>query len=61
MQPVRNPTTKLTYEDFELVKIHRRAPDGSFPRVAELTREASHSLQSPLFPGLEISLAELFA
>jgi hypothetical protein len=42
------------------VKIHRRADDGAFPRVGELTCEAQDSLTTPLFPGFFLSLDELF-
>jgi Uma2 family endonuclease len=45
--------------ELELVKVHRRTPDG-FPRVAELTREEAQILGSPLLAGLEIPLADLF-
>ena len=46
--------------ELELVKIHRRAEDGSFPRVAELTREAHEGLSTPLLPGFSLDLDELF-
>jgi len=44
----------------ETVKVHR--PEGGrMSRVAELTSEEEDVLESPLFPGLEIPLAELFS
>jgi Uma2 family endonuclease len=46
--------------ELELVKIHRRADNGTFPRVAEPTREAQDNITTPLLPGLSISLDELF-
>jgi len=46
--------------ELALVKIHRRAEDGSFPRVAELTREAHEGLSTPLLPGFSLDLDELF-
>ena len=47
--------------EIEAVKIYRRQDDGSFPRVADLTREEGHSIDTPLLPGFSLSLAELFA
>jgi Uma2 family endonuclease len=46
--------------EIEIVKIYRRQDDGSFPRVADLSREEGHSLDTPLLPGFSLSLAELF-
>ncbi len=46
--------------ELELVKIHRRAEDGSFPRVVELTRESHDRLSTPLLPGFSLDLDELF-
>jgi hypothetical protein len=43
------------------VKVFRRQNDGSFPRVAELSREQHEVLATPLLPGLAIGLDELFA
>ena len=51
----------LVDPEIEVVKVYRRQADGAFPRVAELTREAGDALESPLFPGLAVTLAELFA
>lgn len=47
--------------ELEVVKIHRREDDGTFPRVAELTREARDALTTPLLPGFLLPLDELFA
>jgi Uma2 family endonuclease len=46
--------------ELDAAKVYRRAEDGSFPRVAELTREAHDALSTPLLPGLSIALDELF-
>jgi Uma2 family endonuclease len=46
--------------ELELVKVHRRAENNDFPRVAELTREAGEALTSPLLPGFTLPLAVLF-
>lgn len=46
--------------ELEAVKIYQRAPDGSFPRVAELTRESGDAITTPLLPGFRLRLAELF-
>ena len=43
------------------VSIFARQEDGSFPRVAELSREHSDVLTTKLMPGLTIPLIELFA
>jgi Uma2 family endonuclease len=47
--------------ELEIVKVYRRADDGSFPRIAELARESADTLTTPLFPGFALSLSELFA
>lgn len=47
--------------ELDLVKVFRRADDGGFPRVAELTRENGDTLASPVVPGWSIELARLFA
>ena len=46
--------------EVEVVKVHRRQADGSFPRVAELMREAGHTLDSPLLQGFTLRLESLF-
>lgn len=47
--------------EIEVVKVYRRADDGSFPRVAELSREEGGVLTTPLLPGFAFELAALFA
>ena len=47
--------------DRDLVKVFSRQPDGSFPLTAELARERSDVLKTPLIPDLAISVFELFA
>jgi hypothetical protein len=46
--------------ELDLVKVHRRAPDGTLPRVAELTAEAADMLTTPLLPGFGLPLDALF-
>ena len=47
--------------ELESVKVYRRNEAGHYERVRELSTESSGaSLTTPLFPQLEISLAELF-
>ncbi len=43
------------------VTVFRRQPDGSFPCVAELSREQRDVLTTPLLSGLELRLDRLFA
>lgn len=45
--------------ELETVKIHRLTDQG-YVRAAELTREANEILSSPLLPGFQAPLAELF-
>jgi Uma2 family endonuclease len=45
--------------DLEVVRIYRRE-DGSYGRPRELSREAGDVLESPLFPGLSLSLDTIF-
>jgi Uma2 family endonuclease len=47
--------------DAALVQVYRRAGDGGFPRVAELTAAGDGVLETPLLPGFSLSLCELFA
>ena len=48
--------------ELESVKIYRRNPANRYERVVEVSTETEGaSITSPLFPGLEISLAEVFA
>jgi Uma2 family endonuclease len=47
--------------ELESVKIHRRNDKGRYERAVEVSTEtAGAAFTSPLFPGLEISLAEVF-
>jgi Uma2 family endonuclease len=50
----------LVDPELDLMKVYRRAVDGTFPRVAELTAEEGAVFATPLLPGLEIALAPLF-
>jgi len=47
--------------EIEIVKVYRRAEDGSFPRMAELSAEANEVLDTPLLPGFSVPLRNLFA
>jgi Uma2 family endonuclease len=44
----------------EVVTIHRRALDGSFPQTGRLTAKALDTLDTPLLPGWSVPLARLF-
>lgn len=46
--------------ELDALKVYRRAQDGSFPRVAELTRDADDTLATPLLPDFSLTLDELF-
>ena len=46
--------------ELDVVKIYRRADDGGFPRVAELSREDGDDLVTPLLPGFSLTLETLF-
>jgi Uma2 family endonuclease len=50
----------LVDPELDLIKVHRRASDGSLPRVAELTADAGDTLVTPLLPAFAAPLAELF-
>jgi Uma2 family endonuclease len=50
----------LVDPELDLVKVYRRAFDGTFPRVAELAADAGDVLTTPLLPGCSIALATLF-
>jgi len=43
------------------VSIYRRAEDGSFPLVVTLSAAADEQLETPLLPGFELSISELFS
>jgi Uma2 family endonuclease len=51
----------LVDPDRDRVAIFQRQQDGSFPRVAELTRDRRDVLTTPLLRGLAVQLTELFA
>jgi Uma2 family endonuclease len=44
----------------DVVTIHRRALDDSFPQAARLTAKALDTLDTPLLPGWSLPLARLF-
>jgi Uma2 family endonuclease len=46
----------LVDPELDLVKVFRRDANGTFPRIAELTREAADVVTTPLLPGLSIAL-----
>ena len=47
--------------ELESVKVYRRNDAGRYERVLELSTEtAGAAISTPLFPGLEIALAEVF-
>ena len=46
--------------DIDLIKVYRLV-DGRYTRVSELTLRARDILTTPLLPGLELPLAEIFA
>lgn len=43
------------------VSIRRRAADGSFPVASTLSAAADEHIETPLLPGFELSVSELFA
>ena len=51
----------LVDPDLDLVKVFSRQEDGSFPPVAELSRDRADVLTTQLLPGLTIPLIYLFA
>jgi Uma2 family endonuclease len=42
------------------VTLYRRAADGSFPPMANLTAVGHDTLETPLVPGWSLALARLF-
>jgi len=50
----------LVDPELDVVTVFLRHEDGSFPRVAALSRDQSDVLTTPLMPGLTIRLTELF-
>jgi Uma2 family endonuclease len=51
----------LVDPELDVVKVFRRQADGSFPREAELSRDAHDRQTTPLMSGLVIPLDELLA
>jgi Uma2 family endonuclease len=51
----------LVDPDLDLIKVFRRASDGTFPRAAELSAEERDVLTSPLLDGFSLHLDALFA
>jgi len=47
--------------ELDIVKVYARQGNGSFQRVAELSRETHDTLSTSLLPGLSIALDDLFA
>ena len=45
--------------ELDLVKVYRRTAEGTFPRVAELSREAEDTLTSAVLPGWSVALTRL--
>ena len=41
--------------------VYRRAPDGAFPQVEQLSAGGGDTLTTPQLPGFSLSLAKLFA
>lgn len=50
----------LVDPDLNAVIVYRRATDGAFPAVANLTAGAQDSLETPLVPGWSVGLTRLF-
>jgi Uma2 family endonuclease len=47
--------------EIDAIKVYRRAEDGGFPRVADLSASAGDGLTTPLLQGFAMTLRELFA
>ncbi len=60
MAALTSVSTWIVDPDIDVVKVHRRAEDGGFPRVAELSAANDDALQTPLLPGFSLRLRELF-
>lgn len=45
----------------DTVTVFRVEPDGTFPRMAELSRQENDILATPLLPGFSLALTDLFA
>jgi Uma2 family endonuclease len=50
----------LVDPELDTVQVFRPSADGKLARVAELTAEDDHTLTTPLLPGCEIGMRELF-
>ena len=50
----------LVDPDLDVVTIHRRLADGSFPLAARLSAEGHDTLETPLLPGWSVALTRLF-
>lgn len=46
--------------ELDVVTVHRRATDGSFPQAAPLTAQGLDTLDTPVLPGWSLGLARLF-
>ncbi len=46
--------------EIEVVKVYRRSDNGTFPKVAEPSREGGGVLETPLLPGFALPLTDLF-
>jgi Uma2 family endonuclease len=51
----------LVDPDANTVAVHRRAPDGAFPRLVELSAENGDTLTTPLLAGFSLALRDVFA
>jgi len=47
--------------ELELIKVYRPGDDRRYVRVAELSNDAGDALTTPLLPGFNVALAEIFA
>ena len=43
------------------VAVYRRGPDGGLPKVSQLSADDTATLSTPLLPGFELSVEQLFA
>jgi Uma2 family endonuclease len=46
--------------DHDRIRVFRRAPDASFPRVADLRADPAHVFRTPLLPGFSLRLDVFF-
>ncbi len=54
-------STWVVDPDVDTVHVYRRAADGGFPRVAELSAENDDALTTPLLVAFSLALPALFA